>query len=83
MSMRRLVVRMTLICSLMAAICAFSIGAATGVSTQVALFRAVLAFTIVALAGAGVGLIVMRTALRRYYEQGRATHGDRRVPTDR
>jgi hypothetical protein len=81
--MRRLLVRMTLVASLFAGVCAFSIGAATGVSTSVALFRAILATVIVALAGAGVGLVLMRTALRRYYESGRSTSGNRRVPTDR
>jgi hypothetical protein len=39
--------------------------------------------TIVILVGAGVGLVLMRTALRRYYEQGRSTPGDRRVRADR
>lgn len=81
--MRRLLVRMTLVAALFAGICAFSIGAATGVSLSVAIFRAILAAVIVALAGAGAGLVLMRTALRRYYESGRSTSGDRRVPTDR
>lgn len=81
--MRRLLVRMTFVASLLAGLAAFSIGAASGVSLSVALFRAVLAIVIVALAGAGVGLVLMRTALRRYYESGRSTSGNRQVPTDR
>lgn len=81
--MRRLLLRMTFVAALFAGVCAFSIGAATGVSLSVAIFRATLAAVIVALAGAGAGLVLMRTALRRYYESGRATTGDHRVPTDR
>jgi hypothetical protein len=81
--MRRLVLRMTAVAALFAAVCAFSIGAATGVSTSVAIFRAILAAVIVALAGAGAGLVLMRTALRRYYESGRPNSGNRRVPTNR
>ena len=81
--MRRLVLRMTVIAALFAGVCAFSIGASTGVSLSVAIFRALLAAVIVALAGAGAGLVLMRTALRRYYESGRTTSGDHRVPTDR
>ena len=92
MSMRRLVVRLTLMASVLAGLAATALGVATNVQPHVLVFRALLAFSIVFLAGAGVGLIVMRTALRRYYEQGNARPGDRaalddgahtRVPTDR
>jgi branched-subunit amino acid ABC-type transport system permease component len=94
---RRLVIRLTLIASLLAGLAATVLGLATGTQPHVVMFRALLAFTIVLLAGAGVGLVVMRTALRRYYEQGRrpgrlqanpmSTNRpvpmDRHVPTDR
>ncbi len=80
--MRRLLLRLTAIASVLAAALAGGIGLASGISLPIALFRAALAFGIVALAGAGVGLVLMRTALRRYYEQGRATSGDRRVRAD-
>lgn len=97
MIVRRLVIRLTLIASLLAALAATVLGIATGTQTHVVMFRALLAFTIVLLAGAGVGLVVMRTALRRYYEQGRRSGRlpanpmstnrpvpmDRHIPTDR
>lgn len=99
MIVRRLVIRLTLIASVLAGLAATILGFATGTQPHVVMFRALLAFTIVLLAGAGVGLVVMRTALRRYYEQGRRSGDgrlqanpvstnrpvptDRRVPTDR
>ena len=97
MIVRRLVIRLTLIASLLAGLAATVLGIATGTQTHVVMFRALLAFTIVLLAGAGVGLVVMRTALRRYYEQGRRSGRlqanpmstnrpvpmDRNIPTDR
>lgn len=97
MIVRRLVIRLTLIASLLAGLAATVLGIATGTQTHVVMFRALLAFTIVLLAGAGVGLVVMRTALRRYYEQGRRSGRlqanpmstnrpvpmDRHIPTDR
>lgn len=71
--MRRLLVRLTVTSSVLAALLAAVIGLAIRAPWPLVLFRALLAFAIVALAGAGVGLILMRTALRRYYEQGRVT----------
>jgi hypothetical protein len=68
---RRLVVRLTAYSTLAAALASSAIGIATRAPWSLVLFRALLAGSIVALAGAGVGLILMRTALRRYYEQGR------------
>ena len=81
--MRRLLVRMTLTVALLAALVAGGIGAASKLSWSVTLLRAFLAFGIVAVAGAGVGLVLMRTALRRYYEQGRVTHAAGRARADR
>jgi len=78
---RRLVIRLTLIASVLAGLAATILGIATGTQPHVVMFRALLAFTIVLLAGAGVGLVVMRTALRRYYEQGRRP-GDGRIQTN-
>ena len=71
--MRRLLVRMTLTAAMLAALFAGAIGMASKLSWSVTLLRALIAFGIVAVAGAGVGLVLMRTALRRYYEQGRVT----------
>ena len=81
MIVRRLVIRLTLIASVLAGLAATILGIATGTQPHVVMFRALLAFTIVLLAGAGVGLVVMRTALRRYYEQGRRS-GDGRLKTN-
>ena len=81
MIVRRLVIRLTLIASLLAGLAATALGIATGTQPHVVMFRALLAATIVLLAGAGVGLVVMRTALRRYYEQGRR-FGDGRLQTN-
>jgi F0F1-type ATP synthase membrane subunit c/vacuolar-type H+-ATPase subunit K len=69
---RRLLVRLIVLAALLASAIAAGMAVAAGVSWPIAVFRAVLAFLIVALAGAGVGIIVMRTALRRYYEQRQA-----------
>jgi hypothetical protein len=68
---RRLVVRLTATSTLGAALASVAIGVLTKAPWPLIAFRAILAGSIVALAGAGVGLILMRTALRRYYEQGR------------
>lgn len=81
--MRRLVVRMTLAAATLAALFAGSIGVASKLSWSVTILRALLAFGIVAVAGAGVGLVLMRTALRRYYEQGRVTHAAGQPRADR
>jgi len=59
------------------------IGILTRSTWSIIFLRSALAMVIAILIGAGVGLILMRTALRRYYEQGRSTPGDRRVRADR
>ena len=81
--MRRLMVRLTSVAALAAALVAGAIGVATGISWPVVVLRASLALAIVVLVGGGVGLILMRTALRRYYEQRRVTSGDRQIRADR
>ena len=80
--MRRLLVRMTVIAATLAALSAGAIGIATRLSWSVTILRASLAFGIVAVAGAGVGLVLMRTALRRYYERGRVTPAAWRARAD-
>jgi hypothetical protein len=65
------VIRLTAVSTVVAALASSAIGIAVRAPWPLVLFRALLAGSIVALAGAGVGLILMRTALRRYYEQGR------------
>jgi hypothetical protein len=81
--MRRLLVRLTAIAALLAAFVAGVIGILTRSTWSVIFLRSALAMVIVILIGAGVGLVLMRTALRRYYEQGRSTPGDRHVRADR
>jgi len=81
--MRRLIVRLTTIASLLAAFLSTVIGLVTGISWPVILLRATLALVIVVLVGGGFGLVLMRTALRRYYEERRVTPGDRQVRAGR
>ena len=81
--MRRLLIRLTAIASLIAAFVAGVLGIITRSTWSIIFLRSALAMAIVVLVGAGVGLVLMRTALRRYYERGRSTPGDRRVRADR
>ncbi len=69
--MRALIVRLTSITATAAGIVAAALTAAMGAPWHVVLVRGAIAFSIVALIGIGFGLILMRTALRRYYEQDR------------
>ena len=70
--MRDLIVRLTSITAVAAGLVAGALTAATQAPWPVILLRGSIAFSIVALIGIGFGLILMRTALRRYYEQHRA-----------
>ncbi len=81
--MRRLLIRLTAIAALLAAFVAGLIGVLTHSTWSIIFLRSALAMAIVILVGSGVGLVLMRTALRRYYEQRRSTPGDRRVRADR
>ncbi len=81
--MRRLLIRLTAIAALLAAFVAGFIGVLTHSTWSIIFLRSALAMAIVILVGSGVGLVLMRTALRRYYEQRRSTPGDRRVRADR
>ena len=81
--MRRLLIRLTAIAALLAAFVAGIIGILTHSTWSIIFLRSALAMAIVILVGSGVGLVLMRTALRRYYEQRRTTSGDRRVRADR
>jgi len=69
---RDLIVRLTSITAVAAGLIAGALTAATQAPWPVILLRGSIAFAIVALIGIGFGLILMRTALRRYYEQHRA-----------
>ena len=70
--MRDLIVRLTSITAVAAGLIAGALTAATQAPWPVVVLRGSIAFAIVALIGIGFGLILMRTALRRYYEQHRA-----------
>ena len=70
--MRDLMVRLTAITAAAAGVVAGALTAATQAPWPVVLLRGSVAFVIVALIGIGFSLILMRTALRRYYEQHRA-----------
>jgi len=82
--MRDLIVRLTATTAVVAALVAGALTAATQAPWPVILIRGAIAFVIVALIGIGFGLILMRTALRRYYEQHRAVEPrSRRAGGDR
>ena len=70
--MRDLMVRLTAVTAIAAGVVAGALTAAVQAPWPVVLLRGSIAFVIVALIGVGFGLILMRTALRRYYEQHRA-----------
>jgi multisubunit Na+/H+ antiporter MnhG subunit len=76
---RRLLTRLTATSCLVAALLSAGLGIALKAPWALILFRALLAAAIVALAGGVAALILMRTALRRYYEQGRTTVGAARL----
>ena len=82
--MRDLIVRLTASTAVVAGLVAGALTAATQAPWPVVLLRGGVAFAIVALIGIGFGLILMRTALRRYYEQHRAVETrSRRAGGDR
>lgn len=75
--------RWTAVAALAAAAIVTAMDAATGAQWPVLVLRAGLAFGIVALAGWGVGYVLMRTALRRRYEQSRIGQADARPRSHR
>ena len=69
--MRHMLVRLTSITAVLAGFVSAALTAATQAPWPVVFLRGAAASLIVALIGIGFGLILMRTALRRYYEQHR------------
>lgn len=67
--MRALLVRLTAITAVAAALLSGLLSAAFHASWTVTALRASIAFVLVAAVGIGFGLILMRTALRRHYEE--------------
>jgi hypothetical protein len=66
---RALLVRLTAITAAAAALLSGLLSAAMHASWMVTLLRSAIAFVLVAAVGIGFGLILMRTALRRHYEE--------------
>lgn len=67
--MRALIVRLTTIAAAAAGLLSGLLTAATHAPWAVIVLRAGVAFALVAAVGIGFGLILMRTALRRHYEE--------------
>jgi membrane protease YdiL (CAAX protease family) len=65
---RALIVRLTTIAAAAAGLISGLLTAATHAPWTIVVLRAVVAFALVAAVGIGFGLILMRTALRRHYE---------------
>ncbi len=81
--MRELIVKSIAITALGAAAVVTALDASTGAPWPVLVMRAGMAFGIVAMAGWGVGYVLMRTALRRHYEQSRIGQADVRPRSHR
>ena len=81
--MRDVITRWTAVTALVAAVITTAMDASTGAPWPVLVLRAGVAVGIVALAGWGVGYVLMRTALRRHYEQSRIGQADVRPRSHR
>jgi membrane protease YdiL (CAAX protease family) len=66
---RALLVRLTAIMAIAAGLLSGLLTAATHAPWPIVALRALVALALVAAVGIGFGLILMRTALRRHYEQ--------------
>lgn len=67
--MRDLIVRLTTVTAVGAALLSGFLSYVTHAPLALIVLRAVVAIVLVAAVGIGFGLILMRTALRRHYEQ--------------
>lgn len=67
--MRALIVRLTAVVATAAALLSGLLTAVTHAPWTLVVLRALVAFVLVAAVGIGFGLILMRTALRRHYEE--------------
>ena len=81
--MRALVFKTTLILALLVALTVAALDLSAGTSWVLATARAALGFAIVSAAGWVVGLILMRTALRRWYEEWRLARTQSRARAGR
>jgi len=80
---RRFLVRLTLVSATSAAVIAALVGAANRAPWPLVLTRASIAFLIVLTFGFLASLILMRTALRRYYEHSQRESELESVRADR
>ena len=76
--MRTLLTRTTLGVATIVAATVMSLGATTGAPWALLTVRAASAFAIVAAAGWLIGWILMRTAIRRWYEERRLARAESR-----
>ena len=81
--MRVLIVRLTAIAAAAAGLLAGALTASTRAPWTLVTLRVTVAVLVVLAIGAATGLILMRTALRRYYEQDQAVQTSRRARGNR
>ncbi|HEV8128484.1 MAG TPA: hypothetical protein VGQ14_02385 [Candidatus Eisenbacteria bacterium] len=81
--MRGLIVRVTTTAAVFAALLSTLLSAAMHASWPVMALRAAIALVLVSVLGFLFGLILMRTALRRWYEEDQAVQSSRRVRGNR
>jgi hypothetical protein len=80
---RGLILKITLLAAALATFLVAALDFASGVPTPVLLWRGALTFAIVVGTGTTVGWILMRTVLRRRYEEWRLTQSPPRARADR
>jgi hypothetical protein len=80
---RALIVRLTAVTAAAAGLFAGALTASTRAPWMLVALRAAVAIVVVLAIGAGAGLILMRTALRRHYEQDQAVLASRRARGNR
>ena len=81
--MRALIVRVTVIAAGVAALVSGLLTMSSGAPWPLVALRAVVAVALVGAVGFGVGVILMRTALRRHYERSRVSVDPRRARGNR
>jgi hypothetical protein len=83
MSMRSLIATWTAICAVAVTMVVTALDASAGTRWPLLSLRAGVACGIVLLAGRLAGFVLMRTALRRHYEQWRMTQAGSRPRSER
>jgi len=80
---RHLIATWTAILAVAVTVLVASMDTAAGTRGPLVAFRALIACAIVVLAGRLAGFVLMRTALRRHYEQWRMAQADNRPRSER